>query len=214
MKKLLFFLSVAIVLTIGIKTGLAAPGDAANEYGDTTIYNITVSKVEISQDNAAWHTVGEGAQAFNICDANVGAQVGNYMTATAIPAGTYRYVRHTMSRTLQIRGTSATYATTAATQAVLGGQMGLAQAVALGAATGTIVIPADAAEHPMGNETVEISGNNMIVTVTLNTPFTVTGSGGTLSIAFNTQNTIEFDVGFPGVIIFYPRPPSATITFD
>ena len=219
MQRSFFVLFIWIALTCAINTTLAAPGDIGNFFGNATTYQVTASKVEISQDNSTWFTLGEGVQQFDIASVNVGEDVDNYMTVTAIPAGTYRYVRVTVSRTMRINGSgvsgAATYYTTANTMNVDGGQLGVGSNLQGNQAAGTIVIPSEA-PSPDPRETIEVSGDNLIVTTTLDEPFTVTAGGGTLAINFDTQNTIEFDTNESELPIpaFYPRPPNITIDFE
>lgn len=192
----------------------AGPGDAGNYYGNATSYRVTVSKVEFSQDNVSWITLGEGAQEFNIASVNVGEQAGAYVSGKSIPIGTYKYVRITVSRTMYITGVSAsgTQYTSSTTIDIGGGALGVATATP-NTQTATIVIPSSA-PSPDPNESLEISGNNMIVTSTLSEPFTVTAGNGTLKINFNTQTTIEFDPNdSPGNIIFWPLPPNVSIEY-
>ena len=219
MKKYFFFLFIWAALTCGINTTLAAPGDIGNFFGNAATYQVTVNKVEISQDSSTWLTLGNGARQFDIASVNVGEDVDNYMTAAEIPAGTYRYVRVTVSRTMRINGSgvsgAVTYYTTANTMNVDGGQLGAGSNLQGNQAAGTIVIPSEA-PSPDPRETIEVSGDNLIVTTTLDVPFTVTAGGGTLQINFDTQNTIEFDTNASALPIpaFYPIPPNITINFQ
>ncbi len=218
MKKLIKLSIIIIALFTYQTEASAAPGQAGNFFGNTTTYQVTISKIEISQDNSTWVTLGEGAQTFNIASTNVGAAVGNYVSNTAIPAGTYLYVRVTVSRTMQINGTGqtggVTYYTTANTVNVGMGTIGIGTNIAGGQAAATIIIPSDGT--PIGDETVVVSGGNLIVTETLSSPFTVLATGGTININFDTQNTVEFDPNENALPnpTFYPRPPAMTIVFE
>lgn len=219
MKKIFVFAVIVLMMTQAGSV-LARPGQAGNFYGNATTYRVTVSKVETSQDSSTWITLGEGVQEFDIAAVNAGAQVGSYVSNRSIPAGTYRYMRITVSRTMIVNGTGATggvtYYTTANTVNVgTGGALGLGSANQANQANATIIIPAEASS-PDPRETVTISGNNLISTATLPEPFTVVEGGGTLSINFNTQRTIEFDVNDSALPnpAFYPRPPDISIEFQ
>ena len=198
----------------------AGPGDSNNFYGNADgTYIVTISKIEISQDNSTWITLGEGAQQFNIASLTVGTDFSNYVSNTSITAGTYKYVRVTVSRTIQIKGSGTNggnvYYTTAATVSLGGGSLGIASAANdnTNYATSTIVIPSSASS-PDPNETLQISGDNLIATRTLDESFTVTSGGGSLRITFATQTSIEFDPDdSPGNIIFWPIPPGMTFDF-
>jgi hypothetical protein len=192
----------------------AGPGDAGNYYGNASVYTVTISKVEISQDNLNWTTLGEGTQEFNIASVSVGQQVRAYVSGRSIPVGTYSYLRVTVSRTMYITGvsTSGTQYTSSATESIGGGLLGVAS-TNTNTELATIVIPSSA-QSPDPNETLEVSGNNLIVTATLSEPFTVTAGNGTLEINFNTQTTIEFDPDdSPGKVIFWPLPPNISIQY-
>lgn len=196
----------------------AGPGDAGNFYGNCTTYKVSVSKVETSTDNSNWVTLGEGAQEFDIASVSVGEQAGTYVSGMAIPLGTYRYMRITVSRTMKITGSGAsggtTYYTTAATQSVGGGQLGISSTNLNSRAECTIIIPGDA-PSPVADEVLVVSGDNLIVTNTLDEPFTVSAATGTLHINFKTQITLEFDINdIPGQTVFWPLPPDVDITFQ
>lgn len=198
----------------------AGPGDSNNFYGNADgTYIVTISKIEISQNNSTWITLGEGAQVFNIASLTVGTDFSNYVSNTSITAGTYKYVRVTVSRTIQIKGSGTNsgnvYYTTAATVSLGGGSLGVASAANdnTNYATSTIVIPSSASS-PDPDEVLQVSGDNLIVTRTLDESFTVTSGGGSLRITFATQISIEFDPDdSPGNTIFWPIPPSMTFNF-
>jgi hypothetical protein len=219
MKKLFSFLFISVILVSGAKAVLAGPGQAGNFRGSATTYRVTISKIEVSQDNSTWVTLGEGTQTFDIASVNVGAQVGNYVTDKPIPAGTYKYIRITISRTMVINGSATnagvTYYTTGNKLPISGGNLGIGSSVVGQRADATIVIPSEA-PSPDPRETLEISGNNLIVTRVLEEPFTVAPGGGTLEVNFNTQSTIEFDPNENALPnpAFYPIPPSVTIDFN
>lgn len=192
----------------------AGPGDPGNYYGNASVYRVTVSKVETSQDNVSWITLGEGAQEFDIASVSVGQQAGAYVSGKSIPLGTYRYMRVTISRTMYITGvsTSGIQYTSSTTVDIGGGLLGVATTTQ-NTQIATIVIPSSA-QSPDPNETLQVSGNNLIVTSTLNEPFTVTAGSGTLEINFNTQTTIEFDPNdWSGNVIFWPIPPNISIEY-
>ncbi|NCO74356.1 MAG: hypothetical protein COW11_06535 [Candidatus Omnitrophica bacterium CG12_big_fil_rev_8_21_14_0_65_43_15] len=198
----------------------ANPGDSNNFYGNADgTYIVTISKIEISQDNSTWITLGEGAQQFNIASLTAGTDFSNYVSNTSITAGAYKYVRVTVSRAIQIKGSGTNsghvYYTTAATVSVDGGSLGVASAADdnTNYAIATIVIPSSASS-PDPNEALEVSGDNLIVTRTLDELFTVTSGGGSLQITFTTQTSIEFDPDdSPGNVIFWPIPPSMSFDF-
>lgn len=216
MRRTFILILLAIIFPLLTRDFLyAGPGGLGNYYGNASVYRVTVSKVETSQDNVSWITLGEGAQEFDIASVSVGQQAGAYVSGKSIPLGTYRYMRVTISRTMYITGVSVsgTQYTSSTTVDIGGGLLGVATTTA-NAEIATIVIPSSAQSPDPTHETLEVSGNNLIVTSTLDEPFTVTAGSGTLKINFNTQTTIEFDPDdYPGNVIFWPIPPNTSIQY-
>ena len=218
MKRLFISLFALMVLLGTAGTSYAGPGDPNNFFGTSNaIYKVTISKIEISQDKTNWVTLGEGSQVFNIASLTVGSDFLNYVSNKSIPTGTYKYVRVTISRTMYIKGSGTfggnTYYTTAGTISSDGGSLGIASTNSADYATATIVIPS-VASSPDPNETLLVSGNNLIATRTLDESFTVPAGGGSLKLTFATQRTIEFDPDdVPLKTIFWPIPPNMTFTF-
>ncbi|MCM8800124.1 MAG: DUF4382 domain-containing protein [Candidatus Omnitrophica bacterium] len=218
--RLKIFFIVFTTAVISNSLAYATPGQPETFKGSCTTYRVTVKKVEISTDKQNWVVLGEGEQEFDIASAGVGEQVGSYVSATSIPAGTYRYVRVTLSRDMYVEGSATssgtTYYTTATTMDIAGGQLGIATTDSNQQALCHIVIPSGSGEtySPDPNEDLEVSGDDFIVTSTLSDPVTISESSGVLEIEFPTQNTLDFDPDdVPGKVVFWPIPPDISIDF-
>ncbi|HIC92098.1 MAG TPA: hypothetical protein EYP21_08605 [Syntrophaceae bacterium] len=213
----IIFIFSGIILSTICQYSYAQPnpafyGDAGSEVSGT--YTITIKKIEISQDGSTFITVGEGDLTFNIAGGSAGATIGNYVTNSSIPPGTYTTIRITLSRTITIKGRSGNqggnyyYTTTSAGQ-VSGFYK--AGSVAVGSwppgdyAAVSFQVPSDA-EGEAG-ETLEIIGDDMRTTKDFVNPIVVkAGETQTISISFNTQRMIGFEAAGPNYI-FYPMPP-------
>ena len=189
-------------------------GDAGAEIDGT--YIVTIKKIEISQDGTTWVTLGEKECSFNIASGDVGASIGNYISNSSVPTGTYTRLRITQSRMITIKGRSGNvggnyyYTTTSA-----GRVNGFYKAGSV--ATGgwppvdyeavSFQVPADA--QGQAGETLEISGDNMIITKDLSSnPIVIRkGQAKAMMISFNTQNMIGFEAAGPVDYVFYPMAP-------
>jgi len=162
------------------------------ETATPTVYRVTVSKVEFyNSDTAAWVTVGEGDMAFDIASVSAGAVVGSYVSASAIPEGTYAQIRTTVSRTMTIKATGGTYYTTATAHIATeeGYTFILASTDIADYAEGTYIIPDDATGGV-------ISGDYFIITQDFTSSFLVKkGITKKVRIKFNVTNTAKFDDG-------------------
>lgn len=189
-------------------------------YGDAGggTYSVTMKKMEISKDGTNFVTIGEGDMAFDMASGSVGASIGNYVSNSSIPAGTYTTFRATMSRTQNIKGQGDYLATTYYTTTQNGTAGDFYKAITDAECVGgdcvasgeyeavTFEVPADA-EGEAG-ETLEIIGADMRTTKAFGNPIVVgEGTSQTISVSFNTASMIGFEEADPGEYIFYPMPP-------
>jgi len=194
-------------------------------------YTVTLKKIEFSTDGVNFITVGESSgTSFNIASMNVGSDFQSFISNRNIPAGTYNYIRITMSRTISFKGRT--------TDKVNGDYYYTSQATGtspdppyfpIAASCSTwppsggdpaydvvsIRIPDDAVEHSAPGETMEFVNNNQDVRMTreLSSPIVITeGQSKTLRIKFYTQGMIGFD-GSGGNYIVFPLPPVQELSY-
>ncbi|MDO9565288.1 MAG: hypothetical protein Q7J15_00870 [Candidatus Desulfaltia sp.] len=180
--------------------------NAATAMATPTIYKITISKMEFySSDTATWVTVGEGDMIFDIASVNAGAVAGSYVSASAIPEGTYTRIRATLSRNITIKATDSTlgggpYYTTV-TQISDGVNTAIkASTVIADYAEGTAVIPASVSG---------VSGDYYIEEYDFSSSIIVKkGITKKARVKFDVTNAATFD---NAMIIAYPTKPSVTI---
>ena len=200
-------------------------GAAGDEVGGQ--YIITFKKVELSTDGVNFITVGEssGTQ-INIAGMDVGSSFQNFATNTNIPAGTYHYLRLTISRTFSLKGRGqknggAYYYTSQATGTSPNppyfpiaascatwnnGQPG-GGCLSYGAVS--IQMPDDAVNHSAPGETMEFVNNNedVRITKTLSSPIVITAdTPSTIQMKFYTQGMIGFSGSGSNYVVF-PMPP-------
>lgn len=82
--------------------------------GTPSVYKITMKRFEISQDGSTWFTVANTEIEVNIASVSAGSKVGDWITSSDIPVGTYTQVRPTVSSTFVMQG-YVYYSTTART---------------------------------------------------------------------------------------------------
>lgn len=190
-----------VVMVIGMSAAICIAQEPTPDFtGPAEIYNVTLRKIEISQDGNTWITLGEGDKTFSIADANVGETIGNYVSGAILPEGTYTKLRVTVYKYFTIKGygTSGgtTYYTTSQTwtDPNTGDTFGLAST--------------DINDYDMGNFAIpNISGDNKISTENINIEVKK-GVSTKLRIKFDTQNMVGFEDVGGGTIIFYPMPPN------
>jgi len=195
-------------------------------------YTVTLKKIEFSTDGVNFITVGESSgTSFNIASMNVGSDFQSFISNKNIPAGTYNYIRITMSRTISFKGRT--------TEKVNGNYYYTSQATGTspdppyfpiaascsdwhpgsgGCPTYDVVsirIPDDAVEHHAPGETMEFVNNNQDARMTrkLSSPIVITeGQSKTLRIKFYTQGMVGFD-GSGGNYIVFPLPPVQELSY-
>lgn len=214
-KRICFLMVCVFWVTVGVYADPPNPtfyGDAGSEVSGT--YTVTIKKIEISQDGSNWVTIGEGNKSFNIASGDAGTQIGSYASNSSIPAGTYRYIRNTLSRTMIIKGQADSGGTTYYTST----QNGTAgtNPTFYKASTDpnqyeavSFQVPADA--EAGSGETLVISGDDMISTKSFPTPMVINaGQTVSMGVSFNTKSMIGFQSAEGGGYIFYPMPPAQT----
>jgi len=216
MKKLLvlvFFGSIFFVLPIAFANGPNPVflGDA----GDGT-YTITMKKMEISEDQTTWVTLGEQTKAFNIASKDVGATVDSYISNSSIPIGTYNYLRFTLSRTIIIEGqgdySGSTYYTSTQNGSFItgGNTFYFASTDEGGLESVSFKVPDDAEGGE--NETLTLTDTDMIITKDLSGNPIVINEDDTkgMVMSFNTESMIGFEYhDGEGKYYFYPMPPDS-----
>jgi hypothetical protein len=193
----------------------AKPGDPGNFYGNCEIYKVNVSKLEISQDNINWLTLGEGVQEFDIVSDSASQKVAAYINGKSLLPGTYKYLRVTLSRAVGVKGKATsygkTYYTTSSTAIVEGGKLGEASDNQKDYALCSMLIPSGF-PSPDPVQTLVSSGDNLIITDTLSDPFAVESKGGAIAITFDKPIKIEFDPDeSTGKVTCWPFPPHLNI---
>ncbi len=210
-------------------------GNAGDSVGGK--YIITIKKFEISTDGVNFITLGEssGTQ-INIAGLNVGSDFQTFVTNAQIPAGTYNYIRITLSRTFTIKGKAYYngtyyYTTTQVGKAstppyfyLAGSCSGWNSSTNQPNGTGNgpggtcpayeevlFKMPDDAeGTHSDTGETIEFinGGEDTRITRKLPSPIVVTaGQPITLKVKFYTQGMIGF-IGSGTNYEFFPMPPA------
>lgn len=149
---------------------------------------------------------------FNIASGDAGDTMGNYLSNSSIPAGTYTKFRVTLSRTQTIKGQGSylgtTYYTTTQNGTVEQGGTTFYKATTDPTKYEGVSfkVPADA--ECEADEVLEIIGDDMRVTKSFATPLVINeGETQTISLSFNTKEMIGFEAIGGGEFIFYPLPP-------
>ncbi len=200
-------------------------GAAGDEVGGQ--YIITFKKVELSTDGTNFITVGEssGTQ-INIASMSVGSSFRSFAANANIPAGTYNYLRVTMSRIFSLKGvgqyggkyyytsqetgrdSNYPYFPIAASCATWNTNQPGSGCPAYQAVS--IKIPGDAVNHHAPGEMMEFinNGQDARITKTLPSPIVVVeGKPVTIRMKFYTQGMI----GFKGSDVF-PMPPAQNVS--
>ncbi|MBI3323501.1 MAG: hypothetical protein HYZ95_03445 [Candidatus Omnitrophica bacterium] len=182
------------VLALGLMLLAAGPAWAAS--GDAAgTYTVTVTKIEVSQDNGStYFTVFSGSQAINIAASNAGAVAAGLVNASGVPPGTYNLIRTTLGESLLIKGFVNNGATTFYTNNDADG----------------FALNAGAADTPGGDyatSTLTIPAANRASTLTVS--FTATGGGAAskVKVSFDTGGVLSVVGGAPSL-----NAPSVTVT--
>lgn len=172
------------------------PGPAWAASGDADgTYTVTVTKIELSQDNGGtYFTVFEGSQAINIAASNAGAVAAGLVSGTGVPPGTYNLIRTTLGDTLSIKGYVNDGATTFYTNNDADG-FGLN-----GAAADT-----PGADYTTSGITIPAANRTSTLAVSLN----ILGgaSSKTVKISFDTSGVLTVTGGAPSL-----NAPSISVT--
>lgn len=231
------------LIVFGMVPALANSANGDTRSGPATQYTVTVKKVELCTSSACTtaHTLVTKTSDMDIASAAVGAAVGSYAsTMTLPPMGvSYSHMRTTIDRTFTIKGyglsassgqycytdgsdgtktafaagtntTSATTAASSATASALELPNTGADAVTAryvgGTTTTTITY----------NSEISLSGDDMLYTKALTTPYTYYGQTPLIDISFGTQNAVnsmEMQGGdADGDCNLFPGEPTMTIT--
>jgi len=211
--------------------------------GPASQYTVTVKKVELCTTSACTtaHTLVTKTSAMDIASAAVGAAVGSYAsTMTLPPMGvTYSHMRTTVDRTFTIKGyalsaSSGQYCytdgTTGAKTVLTAGVNTTSSSTAASSATASALeLPntSTTANHNdlgAGSRSVTItydsgislSGDDMLFTKALTTPYTYYGQTPLIDISFGTQNAVNsMEMGggnANGDCNLFPGEPVMTIT--
>ena len=236
-------ISQFVVLIVGsILTSVVFAANGNTRTGPATQYTVTVKKVELCTDSSCStaHTLVTKTAAMDIASAAVGAAVGSYAsTMTLPPMGvSYTHMRSTIDRTFTIKGyglsassgqycytdgsvgtktalaagTHTTSATTAASSAT-------ASALELGdAGTITAIINGGTTTVTMDyNSGISLSGDDMLYTLALSSPYTYYGQTPIIDMAFGTKNAVNVMEMGSGTASndcnLFPGEPNMTITF-
>lgn len=211
--------------------------------GPATQYTVTVKQVELCTSSACTtaHTLVTKTQGMDIASAAVGAAVGSYAsTMTMPPMGvTYSHMRITVDRTFTITGyalsaSSGQYCYTDGTAGVktaltVGANTTSSSTAASSATASALELPnvsttANHNEAGVGTQSVTItygdgislSGDDMLYTKVLTTPYTYYGQTPLIDISFATQsavNSMEMGGGDAnGDCNLFPGEPDMIIT--
>ena len=207
-------------------------GNAGDSVGGK--YVVTLKKIEISKDGVNFITLGEssGTQ-INVAGLNVDTQFQAFVSNAQIPAGTYNYIRITLSRTFTIKGRAYEGGQYYYTTTQLGKISTPPYFYKAGRCSGwnpstnepsgapgetcpayeevSFKMPDDAeGYHPDTGETIEFvnGGQDARITQKLPSPIVVTeGKSIVLKVKFYTQGMIGFDQAGSDYI-FFPTPPA------
>jgi hypothetical protein len=238
-------ISQFVVLIVGsILTSVVFADDGDTRTGPATQYTVTVKKVELCTDSSCStaHTLVTKTAAMDIASAAVGASVGSYASTMALPpmGVTYSHMRSTIDRTFTIKG----YALSASTgnYCYTDGSAGAQTAFAAGTHTTSAATAASSATASAlelgdtgagaltafingGTTTVTIdydsgislSGDDMLYTVALSSPYTYYGQTPIIDMAFGTKNAVNVMEMGSGTASndcnLFPGEPNMTITF-
>ena len=238
-------ISQFVVLIVGsILTSVVFAANGNTRTGPATQYTVTVKKVELCTDSSCStaHTLVTKTAAMDIASAAVGASVGSYASTMALPpmGVTYSHMRSTIDRTFTIKG----YALSASTgnYCYTDGSSGTQTAFAAGTHTTSAATAASSATASAlelgdtgagaltafingGTTTVTIdydsgislSGDDMLYTVALSSPYTYYGQTPIIDMAFGTKNAVNVMEMGGGTASndcnLFPGEPSMTITF-
>ena len=236
-------ISQFVVLIVGsILTSVVFADNGDTRTGPATQYTVTVKKVELCTDSSCStaHTLVTKTAAMDIASASVGASVGSYASTMALPTMgvTYSHMRSTIDRTFTIKGYALSASTgnycytdgssgtqtafaagTHTTSAATAASSATASALELGdAGTITAIINGGTTTVTMDyNSGISLSGDDMLYTLALSSPYTYYGQTPIIDMAFGTQNAVNVMEMGSGTASndcnLFPGEPNMTITF-
>ena len=207
---------------------LASPANAAipGTTAAATVYNITVTKVELCGSSACTSpfVMGSGTQTFDIAGVSSGADVGGYVSTNGIPLyQTWSHVRVTISTTVSIAGQgtdNGAQACRTVTGQASGNHVGIGTGT-VGAGAGTeqsLVIPNDTvggmttADYTAYNLSKTAGAGTATIVYPLASPYTCKGLAPRIEVKFDTGAALGLFQTGAGTCGVFPRPPVVTIT--
>ena len=236
-------ISQFVVLIVGsILTSVVFADNGDTRTGPATQYTVTVKKVELCTDSSCStaHTLVTKTAAMDIASAAVGASVGSYASTMALPpmGVTYSHMRSTIDRTFTIKGYALSASTgnycytdgssgtqtafaagTHTTSAATAASSATASALELGDAGAiTAIINGTTTTVTMDyNSGISLSGDDMLYTLALSSPYTYYGQTPIIDMAFGTKNAVNVMEMGGGTASndcnLFPGEPSMTVTF-
>jgi len=218
----MFNKKIAITIAISVFSTYVGAGDWDNQKGPTTQYSVTLHKMELCTDSSCStaHTIAEKTKVFDIASASIGAELGSYADKIILPTAgvAYTHLRSTADRTFTITGYapsadgSSVYCYTNGTggsyTATAPGTLAASTTTALENATSTSLVLVNHTPDSGGTiaayknggisnityryGTHEISGDNILYTIAMDSPYTYAGDGKipTIDVSFGTQTAL------------------------
>lgn len=187
------------------------PGYTLRGSAQPAEYTVTMKKFEVSQDNGTTIvTIKDTTSSFDIASANAGATVGSWFAGTQLQPGTYNWSRRTVDATFHMQGyvtySGNTYYTS--TNTVDGPHVNHV-------ASGSF----DPNSPPADYAAVDIDagapggGASDLVDTDTSHPITIAvGGTTTISLTFDTNNTLMLLEDTGGTFYFMPAQPTVTFT--
>jgi len=219
-----------ISLSLGLLLMLSTFNNTYAGSGDATIYEITITKIEICESSDGTSTctnpltIGSSSKDFDIASASVGAEIGTYAPLNTIPKGTTAtHMRVTMSRSIDVSGyvdvpgLGACYTDS-------GGAAGTATTAGIGklipnSSIQTLFIPnvgaiggqPDATVYTNNNITLLDGGIEISMIQSFGKTMTMGDIPPAIDLAFNTEGALQaFNAG--GACWMIPAAPTVEMT--
>ncbi len=200
--------------------GYAYSADWQNQTGPTSQYSVTLYKMELCTDSSCStaHTIAEKTKTFDIASSGIGAELGSYADKIILPPKgvTYTHLRSTVNRTFTITGYapsadgSSLYCYTNGTggsyTATAPGTLAASTAIALENAVPTSLVSVN--HTPTSGGTIaayknggianitftysssEISGDSILYTIAMDSPYTYSNKIPVIDVSFGTQTAL------------------------
>jgi|GEM_PF-690748 len=213
---------IVLLLTVGVLSTYTHSADWQDQTGPTTQYSVTLHKMELCTDSSCStaHTIAEKTKTFDIASTTIGAELGSYADKIILPPKgvTYTHLRSTADRAFTITGYapsadgSSVYCYTNGTggsfTATAPGTLAASTTAALANAVPTSLVLVNHTPDSGGYvsayrngsvvnityrySTHEISGNNILYTIAMDTPYTYSGNNQTplIDVSFGTQTAL------------------------